>query len=94
MRYCACAEGLTGFSEPDGRRSDASRAGASADENGHRVIVCFVRFRMFLVPSPIAQRALVNEGEGLRFVSHIAFDAETEECLRYGSTMSGPTRDQ
>src|ERR1700751_4393534 len=36
---------------------------------------------MLLVPSPIAKSAFVNEGEGLRFVSHTAYDAQTKGML-------------
>jgi len=64
-----------------GHRSDACRAGAGADEQNPRVKVRTVSFRMTLVPSPIAKNALVNEGEGVRFVSHTEYDAGTGGML-------------
>src|SRR6202007_1093556 len=78
---------LTGSLELGGRqlggqRSDARRAGAGADEQNPRVKVRAVSFRMTLVPSPIAKNALVNEGEGVGFVSHTDMMPEREECLR------------
>lgn len=64
-----------------GHRSDARWTGAGADEQNPRVKVRAVSFRMTLVPSPIAKNALVNEGEGVRFVSHAGYDAGTGGML-------------
>ena len=44
---------------------------------------------MTLVPSPIAKNALVNEGEGVRFVSHTGYDAGTRGMLRLRKYSGG-----
>jgi hypothetical protein len=72
---------LTGFFQLSRHGPGAGWTCACAHEHDAGVKLGIVRFRMLLVPSPIAKRALVNEGEGLRFVCHIEFDAETEGML-------------